>query len=198
MKTLAMDTAWQNLVVVLMEDGEIVNSLAMEAFKKQSEELFPALEKLLNESGWKLGDVDEVLITEGPGSYTGLRIAMTAAKVLASQGHKKLKTITTMQLYAGTAPAANVLLDARGGRAYTAHVENGEVTDMEILPVEEARKFVEENPGILYGQGSLIGLQEESSDFAQNFADLLPLAKEVEEIDTLVPLYLKESSSYKV
>lgn len=96
MKTLFMDTAWKNLVIVLMEDGRIVESLSIEAFKRQSEELFVRLKELLDQAGWKLKDVDEVIITDGPGSYTGLRIAMTAAKILGTQSKAKVRTISTL------------------------------------------------------------------------------------------------------
>lgn len=150
MKTLFMDTAWKNLVIVLMEDGRIVESLSIEAFKRQSEELFVRLKELLDQAGWKLKDVDEVIITDGPGSYTGLRIAMTAAKILGTQSKAKVRTISTLQLYAGKAQNANVLLDARGHRAYAGHLENGQPIWTGILDLDDVPAFLEQYPGELY------------------------------------------------
>ena len=85
MKTLCMDSAHKHLIFVLLEDGNVVASLAQECWKRQSETLFPALIALMEEAHWKADDIDEVVITDGPGSYTGVRIAMTVAKVLCTR-----------------------------------------------------------------------------------------------------------------
>jgi tRNA threonylcarbamoyl adenosine modification protein YeaZ len=197
MKTLAIDTSWKNLVIALIEDGKLKEGISREAFKQQSEMLSQDLHTLLEKAGWKLKDIEEVLITQGPGSYTGLRIAMTFAKVLATQAGIPCKVISTMQLYAGTSPSANVILDARGKRVYAGHVENGIPVFTGILPVEKVQEFLQENPGDLYGEGELANQDALPSDFLQNFADLLPYAKTVENVHALTPLYLKESSDYK-
>lgn len=197
-KSLFMDTAWKNLILVLCQDGQVVASVVKEAFKKQSETMFVELQTLLNQVNWKLADIDEVVITDGPGSYTGLRLAMTTAKLMSTQADITVKTISTLQLYAGTAPKANVILDARGGRAYVGHIEAGQTIWMGILPMEEVQNFLNEHPGDLYGEGELIDQVAKSSEFVQNVVDLLPLAHKVENVHALVPAYMKESDSYKV
>lgn len=197
-KSLFMDTAWKNLILVLCQDGQVVASLVKEAFKKQSETMFVELQTLLDQVGWTLADIQEVVITDGPGSYTGLRLAMTTAKLLGTQADVCVKTISTLQLYAGVAPQANVILDARGGRAYVGHIEAGNTSWMGILPIEEVANFLNEHPGTLYGEGELIGQSAQASDFVQNVVDLLPLASVVENVHALVPAYMKENDSYKV
>lgn len=198
MKTLVMDTSWKHLVIGLFEDGKLIAGVDEEAMKKQSEWLFVRLEQLLEKAGWKLADLDEVVITDGPGSYTGLRIAMTAAKIIGSQKKIPVRTLSLMQLYAGLDPNACVLLDARGKRVYAARTANGEIEWMGILPIEQAAEFADGQNRTLYGEGELIGRKAADSDFLQAFESLLPLARPVEDIDTLVPCYLKESDSYKV
>ncbi len=198
MKSLMLDTSWKQLVIILFEDGQVKASLVEEAFKRQSESLFVELKRLLGEVGWKLKDLDEVIITDGPGSYTGLRIAMTTAKLLGTQADIKVKTLSTFQLYAGTAPAANVILDARGGRVYAAHLEEGKPTWMGILPLDQVEDFLKDNPGELYGEGWLIDQQANPSDFVENVRLLLPVAETVENVHALIPRYMKESDSYKV
>lgn len=198
MKSLMLDTSWKQLVIILLEDGQVKASLVEEAFKRQSESLFVELKRLLGETGWKLKDLDEVIITDGPGSYTGLRIAMTTAKLLGTQADIQVKTLSTFQLYAGAAPLANVILDARGGRVYAAHLENGKPTWMGILPLEQVEDFLKDNPGELYGEGWLIDKQASPSDFVENIRLLLPVAETVENVHGLIPRYMKESDSYKV
>lgn len=196
MKTLVLDTAWKNLVIALFEDGNLVAGLSEEAFKKQSEMLLAKLQELLKEAGWKLGDVDEIIVTDGPGSYTGLRIAMTTAKILGTQSHAAVRTISTLQLYAGNAPEANVILDARGGRVYAGHIENGKEIWKGIVPLENVERFLEDNPGDLYGESELIGKDSLPSDFLKNAGALLEIANEVDNVDALVPCYMKESARY--
>ena len=199
MISLCMDSAYKQLVLGLYKDQELLAGISLEAFKKQSETIFVELNRLLKETGLDYKDMDRVIITKGPGSYTGIRIAMTIAKVLCSQMHKELYTISTMQLYAGIEKQANVILDARSQRAYVAHVEDGQIQgNIQILTLDEVKEFIETNPGILLGDADLIGQDVQKVDFLKNFIELEPYYEKVENIHALVPDYLKESDSYKV
>lgn len=199
MISLCMDSAYKQLVIGLYKDQELLAGISLEAFKKQSETIFVELNRLLKETGLDYKDMDRVIITKGPGSYTGIRIAMTIAKVLCSQMHKELYTISTMQLYAGIEKQANVILDARSQRAYVAHVEDGQIQgNTQILTLDEVKEFIETNPGILLGDADLIGQDVQKVDFLKNFIELEPYYEKVENIHALVPDYLKESDSYKV
>ncbi len=195
MKQLCMDSAYKHLVLGLYEDNQLIDGIAIEAFKQQSETIFVELNALLKKVNWSYADIDQVIITKGPGSYTGIRIAMTVAKVLCTQMLKECYTISTMQLYAGM-DVANVILDARGQRAYVAHVENGQIVgQVEILLVDEISAFLEAHPGKLVGDGHLINQECDQPQFLENFIQV-PREK-VENIHALVPDYLKESDAYK-
>lgn len=198
MITLAMDSAYKMLTVGLYQDGNLLAGFSEPEFKKQSEMIFPVIEDLLKKTGLDYKDLDEVVITRGPGSYTGIRIAMTIAKVLCTSLHIPLYTISTMELYAGLEPGANVILDARGKRAYTAHVENGKTDWMGIVEVENLPAWLDEHPGKLIGDAFLLEQEEVPVDFLANFASLRPIAREVENVHALVPDYLKESDAYRV
>ena len=199
MISLCMDSAYKQLVLGLYKDKELLAGISLEAFKKQSETIFVELNRLLKETNLDYKDIDRVIITKGPGSYTGIRIAMTIAKVLCSQMHKELYTISTMQLYAGIEKQANVILDARSQRAYVAHLEDGQIQgNTQILTLDEVKEFIETNPGIVLGDADLIGQDVQKVDFLKNFIELEPYYEKVENIHALVPDYLKESDSYKV
>lgn len=199
MISLCMDSAYKHLVIGLYKDKELLDGVSFEAFKKQSETIFVELNQLFERTNLDYKDVDRIIITDGPGSYTGIRIAMTIAKVLASQMKKELYCISTMQLYAGLEPSANVILDARSKRAYVAHLENGKIVgDTKILTIDELPAFLEENPGTLYGDGYLVEMEAHENQFLKNFIELENEYRKVENIHALVPQYLKESDSYKV
>lgn len=199
MKTLCMDSAHKHLIIVLLENGVVKASYAQLCWKKQSETLFPELINLMDTLHWKADDIQQVVITDGPGSYTGVRIAMTVAKVLCTRKNIPLYCLSTLQLYAGLHEQAYVMLDARSHRAYTAKLHLGEfIQDEAIQTLDEIREQILSDNSCLLGDTSLLDKEEVSIDFVENFAKLLPYAKHIENIHTLTPRYLKEQDAYKV
>ena len=200
MKTLCMDSAHKHLVIVLLEDGEVKAGKALTCWKRQSETLFPELIQCMDALGWCADDLDEVLITDGPGSYTGVRIAMTVAKVLCTRKHIPLYCISTLQLYAGELENAFVMMDARSSRAYTGVLSQGRFVKEEgIMTLEDIKAYLSQHPQLyVIGDCDLINLDEKEPDFVENFKLLRPLARKVENIHTLTPRYLKEQDAYKV
>lgn len=199
MKTLCLDSAHKHLVIVLIEDGIIKACYEQECWKRQSETLFPQLIQCMSEAGWQSEDIDQVVITDGPGSYTGVRIAMSVAKVFCTTMNKPLFCVSTCQLYAGIRPHCYVMLDARSKRAYFAHYHEGKQIDAEqILTLEEVAAIAAKNDGVWVGDCELIQRSSEPLHLAQQFCVILPFARKVENIHTLTPRYLKDSDAYKV
>ena len=193
-----MDTSQAFLVIALLRDGEFLDGIQETCFKHQSEELYPRLLELLGRHGLSSDDIGEMIITEGPGSYTGVRIAMTAAKVFCSLKEIPLYVLGSLQLIAGTNEHARVLMDARGHRAYHALYENGAlIGNAEAKDVDEIRELVKEGETVL-GDGHLIGLADVWPDLCRNFAALAMMARPVEQIHLLTPEYLKPSEAYLV
>ena len=199
MKTLCLDTAHKHLVIVLIEQGMIKAAYEQECWKHQSETLFPALTHCMDEASWQSEDIDQVVITDGPGSYTGVRIAMSVAKVFCTTMNKPLYCVTTCQLYAGLRPHCYVMLDARGQRAYFAHYHEGSLIDPEqVLPLSEIEALANHHEGTWVGDCDLINRVSEPLHLAQNFCAVLPLARRIEDIHALTPRYLKDSAAYRV
>lgn len=166
MLSLCMDSAYKNLIIGLYDENGLIDGIAFEAFKKQSETIFVELERLLKKNDLDYKDFDQIVITKGPGSYTGIRIAMTIAKVLSTQMGQTLKTISTMQLYAGKEEKANVILDARSSRVYAAYLENGKLIEgPKIITLDQGESFLKAHPAPVFGDAYLIGQQGQSSDF---------------------------------
>ena len=83
MKTIVMDTSNAYLVIGLYEDDQCIDKYQADGNRRQSEYALTHLDEMLKTS---LGsfNVDEMIITIGPGSYTGQRVALTIAKTLAA------------------------------------------------------------------------------------------------------------------
>ena len=199
MKTLCLDSAHRYLVIGLYENDVLVNGVAKLCWKQQSETLFPELIRLLDEAGWDSDDIDEVVITDGPGSYTGVRIAMTVAKVFCTRKHVPLYCISTLQLYAGLEKHAMVMLDARSKRAYVGFLNEGSFTQEEtILTLDEIEACVKDEQYALFGDDLELGLTLQEPDFLKNFIALRPYYRKIDNVHTLTPRYLKDADAYKV
>lgn len=194
MKTLCVDTSHRHLVIALLEDEKVVASYMSEAWKKQSEMIFVELIRLMDEVKWKVDDLDEMVITKGPGSYTGVRIAMSIAKVLCTRKDIALYTLSTLQLYAGT-DDVYVVLDARSNRVYFGDYTNGEMKKECIYTIDELKQYTDKK---FVGDIDLLGKDKEEIDFVSHFVLLRNHYQKVENIHVLVPEYLKKESDYLV
>lgn len=192
MITLCMDTSHTWLVIGLIKDDEVIGKVQEKCWKKQSEELFPKLIELMDSLDLQPEDIDQIVISKGPGSYTGVRIAMTVAKVFCAMSNKPIYTISTLLLYAGK-KNCRVVTDARGKRVYTCKYEDGK-------PLEEERAIaideLELNDEDVVGDASLVGKEDNWPDIVDNFLALKDEWIKEENVHLVVPEYLKSSASY--
>lgn len=195
MITLCMDTSHKFLAVSLIRDDQVIASVQEDCWKKQSEYIFPVITKMMEENHIMPEEIGSVVITKGPGSFTGVRIAMTIAKVFCAMAEKPLYTLETLQLYAGKEDCT-VLLDARGKRAYTARFHDGKaLTETAAVPVSEIELS---DTDTVIGDGHLAGLPDRYPDLAENFLALKKEWQRVENVHLLTPEYLKSTSDYMV
>ena len=199
MITLAMDTSHRFLALAVFEDDTLRNGVLLDCPKKQSEEIFPQLISMLEEANISQSDIDQVVITRGPGSYTGLRIAMTIAKVFCSQKEIPLYTLSTLALYGGLNDC-RVVLDARGGRVYTARYQEGKV--LEEVSVKEIDKVEVEDIELIGDTDLYPNWKEEYKkgypNFLENFILLKDQWEKAENVHLLTPEYLKDQEAYLI
>lgn len=126
MKILAYDTSGEVLTAALAVDEKIVWEAESNTGARHSDALVPMLEKILRQARWKPQDIDVLAVGVGPGSFTGIRVGVAAAKALGFIWKKKIVAVSSLEAAAraldGTGKAA-VSLDARRGRVYAALYE---------------------------------------------------------------------------
>ena len=193
MLTLCIDTAYKYLTCVLIKDDQILSSYSKECFKKQSEEVFLALNEVFEKAAVDRRSIDSICISEGPGSYTGVRIAMTIAKVMGEMLPCDVYTISTLRLYAANRNNVMVVMDARADRVYCG-IYDGDKIIKEDAAV--AIKELDVGDYLVVGDGSLVGKDNNYGDIPQAFLKTKKLWKKADQIAYLVPKYLKESESY--
>lgn len=196
MKTLALDTSTHLLVIALIDQDKVIAKSILDIPKRQSELTLPELDRLMNQVGWKPSDLKAVVVTDGPGSYTGLRIAMTIAKVLAVVQTIDMYTVGTLQLWAGRLPHVRVVLDARAKRVFTGVYHDGTAVETDHAIAIDLLRSQLKGEEIVVGHAHLIERPGTDVDLAENFAKLRSLWTKVENPHGLVPRYLKETDHH--
>ncbi len=83
MKTLTIDTSTNILAVAILEDTELIGQKITRVNQDHSSRLMPAIVELMKELNLEPNELKEIVVAEGPGSYTGIRIGVTVGKSLA-------------------------------------------------------------------------------------------------------------------
>ena len=140
MNSLLIDTSNQPLSVALMQNDEVLAEITTDSKQNHSVQLMPAISQLFEQSKIAKQQLDAIIVAEGPGSYTGLRIGVTVAKTLAYALDVKLYGVSSLKALAATIDHTDKLLvpvfDARRQAVYTGifQWQNGQlVTILEDL-----------------------------------------------------------------
>lgn len=128
-KLLAADTSAKTATVALFENGSLIAEYTQNIGLTHSEGFLPLLETMLRITGKDISEIDYYAVTNGPGSFTGLRIGVSTIKGLAHAQNKPLVTLSTLDALAENIPAFSgyvcPMLDARRQEVYTAVYQNG-------------------------------------------------------------------------
>jgi len=129
---LGIETANTPLSIAVIKDGKIVAEMVQNIKLTHSAGAMPAIEEILARIDVKPNDLDAIAVSEGPGSYTGVRIGVTLAKTLAWTLQKPLVGVSSLKALAANAALYNGLVcpifDARRRNVYTA-VYQGETLE---------------------------------------------------------------------
>jgi tRNA threonylcarbamoyladenosine biosynthesis protein TsaB len=149
---LAIDTAAPRLQLALLMDDH-ADTLIEEMAQGQAERIFPGIDELLGRNGVAYKDLTRIAVTTGPGSFTGLRIGLSAARGLGlALGIPVIGVPSLLALSLTTqCEATAVLLDARREEAYFQLFSGPAIPvgEPQVLPMEEARRRVPTGAGLI-------------------------------------------------
>lgn len=103
-RILAIETTEAIGSLAAMCDGKLLAELKLDARQRSTQSFAPGLKALLQEVGWRPGEVNLVAVTVGPGSFTGLRVGVTAAKTFAYAAGADILGIDTLEAIAAATP----------------------------------------------------------------------------------------------
>lgn len=98
MKILAVETSGKTFSIALNEDGKTLASFYYDCGHIHSEMLVPAIERILKDTGFEYKDIDKFAVSTGPGSFTGIRVGMTAVKTFAQSLGKPVVSADTLTI----------------------------------------------------------------------------------------------------
>lgn len=124
MKVLAIDTSNYPLGIALIDDNQVIGEYITNIKKNHSVRVMPAIDALCRECDVKPAELEKIVVAEGPGSYTGVRIGVTIAKTLAWTLQIPLVGVSSLEVLAASAARyfpgyVSPLFDARRGQIYT-------------------------------------------------------------------------------
>ena len=158
MKILALETSAKAVSAAVSENGRILAAGYQDTGLTHSRTLMPIVEHILKNTDLKLSDMDAIAVAVGPGSFTGIRIGVSAAKGLAFSVDKPAVGVSTLAAMARNAAFADGLIvcamDARRSQVYNANfaAENGVLTRLTPDRAEEIRN--DPRPITLVGDGA--------------------------------------------
>jgi tRNA threonylcarbamoyladenosine biosynthesis protein TsaB len=183
MYSLVIDTATKYLYIALVNDENILEEIVIEGSKNHAGNSVYMLNELLNKHNLTIDDISNVYCGEGPGSYTGLRISVTIAKMIAAFKEVKLYAISSLYLAGSGYDNLNVavLFDARRGNSFSACYGQNLIED-KLRVTNEFLETVKDfsDLKIVY-----------ENDFKVNPLKVIKNAKEVSEVDGFIPKYLR-------
>jgi tRNA threonylcarbamoyl adenosine modification protein YeaZ len=104
MKILSLETSGKTFSVAVSDNGTVRAEMFFNNGNMHSETLLPAVKKLLKDLNFEITDIDKFAACSGPGSFTGIRIALTAAKSFAQSLNKPVVVIDALTLLAARLP----------------------------------------------------------------------------------------------
>lgn len=123
MLVLALDGSGSSMSVALCDDNKVLGDYYINNKKTHSQTLLPAVKDLLELLEVKVSDLDYIAVTNGPGSFTGLRICASTAKGLALATNIPIVPVATTEVlaynYQGSDKLICPVMDARRGQVYT-------------------------------------------------------------------------------
>ena len=201
MRVLYIDTSSDYLYSGIVVDDKLVSSIKKKYEKDLSKEALPKIIELFDEANITPKDLDKIIVVNGPGSFTGIRIGITIAKTIAwalNINITPISGLTAMAISSNTNTYKMPLIDARRGYVYGAIYDkdnNKVIEDSHIELKELLDKSKDLDIEVITNNDLEINIKKESYD-----PDILKIVKHFETSDGINPhlvnpIYLKKTEA---
>ena len=126
MITLYIDTSDKDVSIAIIKDNKLLNEITKTIPSEHSIYTVPYLKEILDDCNLSPNDIDNIMVVNGPGSFTGVRIGITIAKVYAYLLNKEIRTISSLKSLALSTKDKYILsiIDAKHNNYYIGLYDN--------------------------------------------------------------------------
>jgi tRNA threonylcarbamoyl adenosine modification protein YeaZ len=198
MVTLGINTASRTTAIALLQDEKILAENSWQTQNDEAEKLLPNIHSLLKKNKLDFKDLTRIVVVQGPGSFTGLRIGVTVANLIANLQKIPVHSVDTFTLLRrknDSKPTEPIVLLAGKKEIYIQEKEGSKPT---ITKLEEAASQLPKEP--VHGEllpdqiEEIPNFKPSTKSFANTLKELKP--KDLKEAPKSIvhPLYIKEPS----
>lgn len=142
MRSLFIDTSTSILTIAIIEDNKILYNHIEKVEKDMSNKIIPIIEEAFGQSGIEINDINKIFVINGPGSFTGVRIGVTVAKIISWSLKIDVIPISSLEYIATTETEKKYIvpmIDARRGNVFAGIYD----TDLNNILPDQLIKFDE-------------------------------------------------------
>lgn len=194
MYSLLLDSSASNLSVGFSKDNALVCSSSYEAWQCQSEHMVPEIDKLMNDFAINRKDIGDIVVAIGPGSYTGVRIALTIAKTISLALSIPVYPVSSLRILKEDSKPSICLINARSDRSYFGVFQKEQILICDTIKSnDEVRKYILEHPDYaVCGDARYLGLNVNDTNVCKQMMLLKPFLNKLDDALGLKPIYMKD------
>lgn len=197
MKTLFIDTSFSDVSIAILKDNKIISSIQNNIPNEHSIYAHPYIEKVLKDSNTLPKEIDNIMVVNGPGSFTGVRIGLTIAKVYAYLENIPVTPISSLKTLALSEKGEYILslIDARNDNYYLGLYDKNynDVIKEHFTNIKEVQELLNKYPNIKIVTNSKINLDNYQLINNINIENIVNYYQNKEQVNAhqVLPNYLK-------
>ena len=195
MYSLLLDSSNTKLAVGIAKDDILLDKIYYDAWQRQSEFMIQEINNILNRNKILPSQINEIVVTDGPGSYTGVRISLTIAKVVGVLNENvKIYLLSSLEILKDKNNLSICLMNARSNRSYVGIYKDKEVILNDcVLENQNIEKLIDKYKNIsICGETEYLGLKSCKYDIFNNMLDIKKHKDPVKDVLKIKAVYLKD------
>ena len=189
-----LDSSNTSLSVGIAKESVLIDSISYEAWQEQSEKMIPELDKMLLNNEVNKDEITSVIVSIGPGSYTGVRIAITIAKVMATALKCEIKPVSSLRVLKENDKPSICLINARSNRSYIGVYQDDKVIlEDQIMNNDEVKEYISSHPSYsVCGNVKYLDIDGYQANICEQMLLLDKSLTAIENPMALKPTYMKD------
>lgn len=194
MYSILLDSSNTSLSVGFTKEGELVCYSSFECWQEQSEHMIPVIDKLMNDNYISKDDLNKIVVSIGPGSYTGVRIALTIAKVMALALNIPLYPVSSLRVLKDDEKPSICLINARSNRSYFGVYKGNEVIIVDTIKTnDEVLEYIASHKDYsICGNVAYLGFENKNTNICKQMMSLISVLSPISDNLSAKPVYLKD------